>query len=170
MGYSGTRKVWGTKRRLLVRFIIIIAYLTKSLIYSVTFSHKMNVRLPFANLFTAYFSIQSHAFIIMFDVTSTVTYKNVPNWFRDVRRENEWQPIVLVGNKCDSLNRTVKAKNITFHRKKVSLHVEHSRLIKKKKKRRQLTHLIWLRIYNITIFQREVASISKNRSYTCCGL
>lgn len=41
--------------------------------------------------------IQGQSAIIMFDVTSRITYKNVPNWHRD---------------------RQVKAKNIQFHRKR----------------------------------------------------
>uniref|UniRef100_T1ITY0 GTP-binding nuclear protein n=1 Tax=Strigamia maritima TaxID=126957 RepID=T1ITY0_STRMM len=56
--------------------------------------------------------------IIMFDVTARVTYKNVPNWHRDLVRVCENIPIVLCGNKVDVKDRKVKAKAITFHRKK----------------------------------------------------
>jgi len=56
--------------------------------------------------------------IIMFDVTSRITYKNVPNWHRDLVRVCENVPIVLCGNKVDVKERKVKAKAITFHRKK----------------------------------------------------
>ncbi|KAI9882952.1 MAG: GTP-binding nuclear protein gsp1/Ran [Watsoniomyces obsoletus] len=56
--------------------------------------------------------------IIMFDVTSRITYKNVPNWHRDLVRVCENIPIVLCGNKVDVKERKVKAKTITFHRKK----------------------------------------------------
>lgn len=62
--------------------------------------------------------IQSQAAIIMFDVTSRVTYKNVPNWHRDLVRVCENIPIVLCGNKVDVKDRKVKAKAIVFHRKK----------------------------------------------------
>ena len=62
--------------------------------------------------------IQGQAAIIMFDVTSRVTYKNVPNWHRDLVRVCDYIPIVLVGNKVDIKDRKVKAKQITFHRKK----------------------------------------------------
>jgi len=62
--------------------------------------------------------IQGQAAIIMFDVTSRITYKNVPNWHRDLVRVCESIPIVLVGNKVDVKDRKVKAKSITFHRKK----------------------------------------------------
>eukprot|EP01125_Pyxidicula_operculata_P007931 TRINITY_DN2677_c0_g2_i3.p1 TRINITY_DN2677_c0_g2~~TRINITY_DN2677_c0_g2_i3.p1 ORF type:complete len:128 (+),score=36.93 TRINITY_DN2677_c0_g2_i3:102-485(+) len=54
----------------------------------------------------------------MFDVTSRMTYKNVPNWHRDIVRVCENIPIVIVGNKIDVKDRKVKAKNINFHRKK----------------------------------------------------
>ncbi|KAL9005445.1 MAG: hypothetical protein Q9188_001770 [Gyalolechia gomerana] len=56
--------------------------------------------------------------IIMFDVTSRITYKNVPNWHRDLVRVCEQVPICLCGNKVDVKERKVKAKTITFHRKK----------------------------------------------------
>jgi len=62
--------------------------------------------------------IQGQAAIIMFDVTSRITYKNVPNWHRDLVRVCESIPIVLTGNKVDIKDRKVKAKQITFHRKK----------------------------------------------------
>ena len=39
----------------------------------------------------------------MFDVTSRVTYKNVPNWHRDLVRVCENIPIVLTGNKVDTV-------------------------------------------------------------------
>lgn len=62
--------------------------------------------------------IEGKCAIIMFDVTSRVTYKNVPNWHRDLVRVCENIPIVLCGNKVDIKDRKVKAKTITFHRKK----------------------------------------------------
>ncbi|QSL64991.1 hypothetical protein MERGE_002295 [Pneumocystis wakefieldiae] len=62
--------------------------------------------------------IQGNCGIIMFDVTSRITYKNVPNWHRDLVRVCENIPIVLCGNKVDVKERKVKAKTITFHRKK----------------------------------------------------
>ena len=39
--------------------------------------------------------IQGQCGIIMFDVTSRITYKNVPNWHRDLERVCENIPIVL---------------------------------------------------------------------------
>ena len=62
--------------------------------------------------------IQGKCGIIMFDVTSRITYKNVPNWHRDLVRVCENIPIVLCGNKVDMKDRVVKSKQITFHRKK----------------------------------------------------
>lgn len=71
----------------------------------------------FAGLRDGYY-IQANCAIIMFDVTSRITYKNVPNWHRDLVRVCEAVPIVLVGNKVDVKDRKVKAKQILFHRKK----------------------------------------------------
>lgn len=88
----------------------------------------------------------------MFDVTSRITYKNVPNWHRDLERVCESIPIVLCGNKVDvkvrplvilSLNtiffdapwltrtpkfqdRKVKTASVTFHRKKNLQYIEIS--------------------------------------------
>lgn len=62
--------------------------------------------------------INAQCAIIMFDVTSRITYKNVPNWHRDLVRVCENIPIVLCGNKVDVKERKVKAKTITFHRKR----------------------------------------------------
>uniref|UniRef100_A0A2P2IAB2 GTP-binding nuclear protein n=1 Tax=Hirondellea gigas TaxID=1518452 RepID=A0A2P2IAB2_9CRUS len=65
--------------------------------------------------------INGNAAIIMFDVTSRVTYKNVPVWHRDLVRVCENIPIVLVGNKVDVKDRKVKPKNIIFHRRKANI-------------------------------------------------
>jgi len=54
----------------------------------------------------------------MFDVTSRITYEIVPNLHRDLTRVCENIPIVLTGNKVEIKDREVKAKQITFHRKK----------------------------------------------------
>ena len=83
--------------------------------------------------------IQGQCGIIMFDVTSRITYKNVPNWHRDLERVCENIPIVLCRNKVDvkvwhllvrrrpvvdiqhlstSQERKVKTGNVIFHRKK----------------------------------------------------
>ncbi|KAG8905202.1 GTP-binding nuclear protein gsp1/Ran [Tulasnella sp. 403] len=62
--------------------------------------------------------IQGQCGIIMFDVTSRITYKNVPNWHRDLERVCEHIPIVLCGNKVDVKERKVKTGAVTFHRKK----------------------------------------------------
>lgn len=63
-------------------------------------------------------SIQANCAVIMFDVTSRITYKNVPKWYKDLVRVCDQIPIVLVGNKVDVKDRKVKAKQIIFHRKK----------------------------------------------------
>ena len=45
--------------------------------------------------------VQGKGTLIFFDVTSKVTYKNVPNWFKDIQRVCGDVPTVLVGNKVD---------------------------------------------------------------------
>ncbi|KAI8357540.1 P-loop containing nucleoside triphosphate hydrolase protein [Mortierella sp. GBAus27b] len=62
--------------------------------------------------------INGHCGIIMFDLTSRITYKNVPNWYRDLNRVCEGIPIVLCGNKVDIKERKIKPKAIDFYRKK----------------------------------------------------
>ena len=68
--------------------------------------------------FNHIYSIGGNSGIIMFDVCSRITYQNVPKWYKDLVRVCENIPIVLVGNKVDVKDRKVKAKQITFHRKK----------------------------------------------------
>ncbi|XP_066372855.1 GTP-binding nuclear protein Ran-3-like [Miscanthus floridulus] len=53
----------------------------------------------------------------MFDVTSRLTYKNVPTWHRDISWVCENILVVLCGNKVNVKNRQVKAKSVTYHRK-----------------------------------------------------
>ncbi|KAH7036196.1 putative GTP-binding nuclear protein Ran [Linnemannia elongata] len=62
--------------------------------------------------------IGGHCAIIMFDLTSRITYRSVPNWHRDLIRVCDTIPIVLCGNKVDVKERKVKPKQIDFHRKK----------------------------------------------------
>eukprot|EP01156_Anaeramoeba_ignava_P020430 Anaeramoba_ignava/c15638_g1_i1.p1 GENE.c15638_g1_i1~~c15638_g1_i1.p1 ORF type:complete len:219 (+),score=62.56 c15638_g1_i1:114-770(+) len=62
--------------------------------------------------------IEGDAAIIMFDVTSPETYGNVPVWYRDIVRVCENIPMVLCGNKVDVKDRKVRAKQISFHRRK----------------------------------------------------
>ena len=61
--------------------------------------------------------IGAHCAIIMFDVTSRITYKNVPKWYKDLQRVCDNIPVVLVGNKVDVVDRKVKARQILFPRK-----------------------------------------------------
>jgi len=57
--------------------------------------------------------------ILMFDVTSRMTYKNVAGWFQTFIKYTEDARAVLVGNKVDDEeNEKVKQRSIVFHRKK----------------------------------------------------
>merc|ERR1712025_1121268 len=57
--------------------------------------------------------IQGQCAVIMFDVTSRVTYKNVPNWHRDLTRVCENIPIVLCGNKVDIKDRKSRPSRLS---------------------------------------------------------
>lgn len=70
--------------------------------------------------------IQANCAILMFDVTSRVTYNNVEKWYRDLTRVCENIPIVLVANKVDVKDRQVKTRQVTFHRRKNLQYVEIS--------------------------------------------
>ena len=70
----------------------------------------------FSGLRDGYY-IGAHCAIIFFDVTSRITYKNVPKWYKDLTRVCDNIPIVLVGNKVDVVDRKVKARQILFPRK-----------------------------------------------------
>ena len=83
--------------------------------WSATSPALSNVSLPLCVLCAGYY-IQGNCAIIMFDVTARMTYKNVPNWHRDIVRVCETIPIVLCGNKVDVKDRKVKTKQINFHR------------------------------------------------------
>ena len=71
----------------------------------------------FGNLRECYY-IGANCAIIMFDLTSRQTYKNVPKWHKDLVKICENIPIVLVGNKADVKDRKLKARQINFHRKR----------------------------------------------------
>ena len=58
----------------------------------------------------------SDAVIIMFDVTSRESYKNVPSWYFELIKICIDVPFVICGNKVDSNERKVFPKNIFFHR------------------------------------------------------
>jgi GTP-binding nuclear protein Ran len=59
------------------------------------------------------------AAIIMFDLTSKVSYKNIPNHFRTITRICDNIPIYLCGNKCeDMVGRKLKDTDIRFPEKK----------------------------------------------------
>lgn len=68
----------------------------------------------FSGLERGYF-VDAQAAIIMFDVTSKISYKNVRSWYKKVTdccRKNI--PIVLCGNKVDVKDRKVRARDIIF--------------------------------------------------------
>ncbi|KAF7682981.1 GTP-binding nuclear protein Ran [Astathelohania contejeani] len=67
-----------------------------------------------SRLSDAYY-IGAHGAIILFDVTSRVTLKNVPVWLRKIRALSDEEnkiPVIVCGNKADCRDRKVKKKQI----------------------------------------------------------
>jgi GTP-binding nuclear protein Ran len=70
--------------------------------------------------------LHAKAAVVMFDVTSRITYKNIPRWIKDVQRVEPGIPTVVVGSKVDINQRKVKPHQITFPRKKGLPYIEVS--------------------------------------------
>lgn len=69
----------------------------------------------FSNLEDNYYG--AHAAIIMFDVTSRISYKSVPFWYNSIRKICPDIPVILCGNKVDCPVHKIKPKEIQFHLK-----------------------------------------------------
>ena len=61
--------------------------------------------------------LDANCAIIMFDVTSSSSYRSVPTWYKDLTCVCPQIPIVLVGSKIDIRDRKVPSKRVTFHKK-----------------------------------------------------
>lgn len=97
----------------------LIIFNIKNLIFSIFFGVK---KFLFLFCFSKILKIKINSIgadcaIIMFDVCSRITYKNVAKWYKDITRVCDAIPIVLVGNKVDVKDRKVKARQIVFSRK-----------------------------------------------------
>jgi GTP-binding nuclear protein Ran len=62
------------------------------------------------------FFLNSDAVILMFDLSSRISYKNLIYWYKDILRICNSIPIVLVGTNVEK--RKIKSKQISFHKKK----------------------------------------------------
>eukprot|EP00804_Cyclotella_cryptica_P020750 CCRYP_016594-RA/>CCRYP_016594-RA protein AED:0.05 eAED:0.05 QI:1121/1/1/1/0/0/2/155/325 len=62
--------------------------------------------------------VGSNGCIIMFDLLSNQTYKDLSDWHRSYTRVCADTPIVILGNKTDVKDRKVKPKRVHFPRKK----------------------------------------------------
>lgn len=68
------------------------------------------------------YCLQAHAAIIMFDVTSPISYRNTEDHYLKVTEVCGEIPMTLCGNKVDiSVGRKVKTKDILLHKKHANL-------------------------------------------------
>ena len=66
----------------------------------------------YSGKFISYFK-GAHVVVLMYDISSKLSYTNLKKWYESVRSVNQTVPIILVGNKCDSDIR--KVQNPDFH-------------------------------------------------------
>ncbi|XP_060063267.1 rab-like protein 2A [Ylistrum balloti] len=69
----------------------------------------------FNNMHPSYYH-QAHACILVFDTTRKVTYKNLPNWLKELREYRPEIPCLVAGNKID-VDISVTKKNFNFAKK-----------------------------------------------------
>lgn len=65
----------------------------------------------YSDKFTNYFK-NANLVVLVYDITSSNSYKNIGKWIELIKTTSSTIPIVLVGNKSDS---TRKIQNPTFH-------------------------------------------------------
>lgn len=54
----------------------------------------------FQSMHASYYH-QAHSCILVFDVTRKVTYKNLPNWYKELREKRPEIPCLCAANKID---------------------------------------------------------------------
>ncbi|XP_046581778.1 rab-like protein 2A [Haliotis rubra] len=69
----------------------------------------------FNNMHPSYYH-QAHACVMVFDTTRKVTYKNLPNWLKELREYRPEIPCLCVGNKID-VDNSVTQKGFNFAKK-----------------------------------------------------
>lgn len=109
VGDGGTGKTTPVKHHLTAKFKKYVATLGAEVQTLVFYTNRGPVKFnvwdtvgqeKFGGLREGYY-IQTQCAIITFDVTSRITYKNVPNWHKDLIRVCENTPIMSRGNKVD---------------------------------------------------------------------
>jgi len=105
--------------------------------------------------------------IIMFDLTSRISYKNVSAWYRKIRAVLPNVPVVLCGNKVDCFNRAVRAQDIRFHQKH---HVTYFDISAKSNYNfeKPFLHLIRQFLHRNDIFFGEMEDVSSEYICLCC--
>ncbi|KXJ21587.1 rab-like protein 2A [Exaiptasia diaphana] len=69
----------------------------------------------FSSMHPSYYH-QAHACILVFDITRKITYKNLPNWYKELRQYRDSIPCIVVANKID-VDYKVTQKSFNFPKK-----------------------------------------------------
>lgn len=69
----------------------------------------------FSNMHPSYYH-QAHACILVFDITRKITYKNLPNWYKELRDYRPEIPCLCAANKID-VDNSVTKKSFNFAKK-----------------------------------------------------
>ncbi|EDO43734.1 predicted protein [Nematostella vectensis] len=69
----------------------------------------------FSSMHPSYYH-QAHACLLVFDITRKITYKNLANWYKELRKYRDSIPCIVVANKID-VDYKVTQKSFNFPKK-----------------------------------------------------
>ena len=69
----------------------------------------------FTSMHPSYYN-QAHSCILVFDVTRKITYKNLTQWYKELRQYRPKIPVIVVANKID-VDYSVTQKSFNFPKK-----------------------------------------------------
>ena len=69
---------------------------------------------------------EADAFLVMFDLTNSLSYKSTSWWIKKIRSNNSTARIILVGTKCESRSRRNRRQDVRVHEEYLIPYVEIS--------------------------------------------
>ena len=69
---------------------------------------------------------EADAFLVMFDLTNSLSYKSTSWWIKKIRSNNSTARIILVGTKCESRSRRIRRQDVRVHEEYLIPYVEIS--------------------------------------------